>query len=197
MTEIIKEEYKFHIFKGKIYRKGHPEYDVKKHQYATTSYPAKQMSPFLLVYPTNVVDIACVLKLAKELKKNVVARSGGHQYSGLSSGGDGTIVLSMDAFTGVHKNADGLIEIGPCTPLKEASKNLQKLKVSIPHGECPLVNVGGHAQTGGYGIFIHSFGLCLDYIEAFEIVLASGEFKKVVRPKVGVPLQTQEERDNF
>lgn len=155
------------------------------------------MSPFLLAYPANVGDIACLLKLAKELGKNVVARSGGHQYSGLSSGGDGTIVLSMDSFTGVHKNADGLIEIGPCTPLKEASKNLQHFKVSIPHGECPLVNVGGHAQTGGYGIFIHSFGLCLDYIEAFEIVLANGEFKKVVRPKVGVPLQTQEEKDNF
>lgn len=122
VTEIIKQEYKqLHIFKGKIYRKGHPEYDAKKYQYATSSYPAEQMSPFLLAYPATHEDIACVLKLAKELKKNVVARSGGHQYSGLSSGGDGTIVLSMDAFTGVHKNADGLIEIGPCTPLKIAS----------------------------------------------------------------------------
>lgn len=193
MTETIKAEYKqLHPFCGKIYRKGHAEYDEKRQQYATSSYPVDQMSPFLLSYPANVDDIACILKLAKELKKNVVARSGGHQYSGLSSGGDGTIVLSMDAFSGVHKNNDsGLIEIGPCTPLKEASKGLQSLKASIPHGECPLVNVGGHAQTGGYGIFIHSFGLCLDYIEAFEIVLASGEFKKVVRPKVGVPLVTQ------
>lgn len=89
----------------------------------------------------------------------------------------------MDNFNSVTKNEDtGLIEVGPCVPLKKLSKKLQEFKVSIPHGECPLVNVGGHAQTGGFGHIIHSFGLCLDYIQKFDIVLADGSSRTVERP---------------
>ena len=89
----------------------------------------------------------------------------------------------MDNFSAVKKNAEGLIEVGPCVPLRVLSANLQKFKVSIPHGECPFVNVGGHAQTGGFGHILHSFGLCLDYIQKFDIVLADGTSRTVERPE--------------
>lgn len=52
----------------------------------------------------------------------------------------------------------------------------------LPHGRCPLVNVGGHAQTGGYGPFLRSFGIFLDFVVGFEIVLANGELKRVNKP---------------
>lgn len=55
-------------------------------------------------------------------------------------------------------------------------------KLSFPHGVCPTVNVGGHGQTGGYGHFTRSFGVLVDYIQAFEIVLANGTHKRVNRP---------------
>jgi hypothetical protein len=45
------------------------------------------------------------------------------------------------------------------------------MKISIPHGQCFLVNIGGHAQTGGWGNFLRGFGLCTDYVEAFDIIL--------------------------
>lgn len=44
------------------------------------------------------------------------------------------------------------------------------------------MNIGGHGQTGGYGYFMRSFGLFIDHIMAFEIVLADGTHKKVTRP---------------
>lgn len=138
------------------------------------------MTPYLIAYPEDKNDIAEMLRHARELKKNVVARSGGHQYSGLSSGGDNTIVLSMDNFSSVTKKNE-LIEVGPCVSLKKLSQKLQDFKVSIPHGECPFVNIGGHAQTGGFGHIIHSFGLCLDYIQKFDIVLADGSERTVER----------------
>lgn len=83
------------------------------------------MSPFLIAYPADIDDIVLILRYAKDQEKSVVARSGGHQYSGLSSGGDGTIVISMNSFNGVTMNALGLIEIGPCVSLRVASKHFQ------------------------------------------------------------------------
>ena len=82
---------------------------------------------------------------------------------------------------------DGLVEVEPCVPLKNASKFFRDNKISVPHGVCPLVNIGGHGQTGGYGHFTRTFGLLIDYVEAFDIVLADGTFKKVNRPTAQNP----------
>ena len=56
------------------------------------------MQPFYLAYPEDIDDIKVMIEMARILCKKIVARSGGHQYSGLSSGGIDTIVLSLDAF---------------------------------------------------------------------------------------------------
>lgn len=118
----------------------------------------------MLVQPTNISDIQIIIKFAKLSKKFIVVRSGGHQYSGTSSGGDETIVVSLNSFNDLKHNNEGIIEIGPCNPLKDVSKQLRDWGFSVPHGVCPLVNIGGHAQTGGYGHFTRSFGLLIDYV---------------------------------
>jgi FAD/FMN-containing dehydrogenase len=82
------------------------------------------MSPFLFAYPIDNDDIKTMLRYAKTINKKVVARSGGHQYSGLSSGGDGTIVISMNNFNCISENAKNWIEIGPCVSLKRLSDYL-------------------------------------------------------------------------
>lgn len=149
------------------------------------------MSPFMLVEPLNIVDIQIVLRFAKLMNKKVVVRSGGHQYSGTSSGGNDTIVISLNSFNDVKMSNKGLIEIGPCNALKDVSKLLRDWGVSLPHGVCPLVNIGGHGQTGGYGHFTRSFGLLIDYIQGFDIVLPDGTFKTIWRPTVA---NTEEEK---
>ena len=66
--------------------------------------------------------------------------------------------------------------------MKDVSKFLHSNKITIPHGECPLVNVGGHCQTGGYGHLLRCFGIFADYCEGFDIVLSDGELKHIKKP---------------
>ena len=49
------------------------------------------------------------------------------------------------------------------------------MQMFIPHGQCINVHMGGHVQTGGYGMISQAMGLMSDYVQAFEIVLANGK----------------------
>jgi FAD binding domain len=63
------------------------------------------------------------------------------------------------------------VTVAPRTRLRSISQFLLDSKLTIPHGECPLVGIGGHVQTGGYGHQLRGLGLCLDYVYSFDIVV--------------------------
>lgn len=180
-------------FKGEVFQADDPNYFSKAKVYATTSYPAENLTPLMVAYPLDAADIAAAINYARSKNLHIVARSGGHQYSGKSSGGQKTIVLSMDAFN--HLNISGNIaEVGPAVKLTMLAARFKQAQVTIPHGECPMVAIGGHAQTGGYGHLVRNFGLALDYVEAFDIVLADGSLRTVTRPVNGSLPSSDEEK---
>lgn len=144
-------------------------YDEFAHPYAASSYPPSESTPFLVMIPKTAEAVAKAVATAAALKKKVVAQSGGHQYSAKSTGGQDTIVVVMKEFHKITFTADKkMATVGVGTPLKQLSKTLSDNKLAVPHGECPYVNVGGHAQTGGFGHIMRSFGLFQDYIHSFK-----------------------------
>merc|ERR1711935_782915 len=64
---------------------------------------------------------------------------------------------------------------------KPAMGSNEFLGVTVPHGECPGVGIGGHAQTGGAGHIARNFGYCIDYVYGFTIVTADGSIREVNR----------------
>ncbi|CAM9964008.1 unnamed protein product [Ectocarpus sp. 12 AP-2014] len=166
-------------FGGEVFDKTDKEYENKTTQYATTSYTnekdRERMHPFVIGYPENKADVVAFVKYAIDKGKKVVARSGGHQYCGLSSGGEDTMLLSMDLLHDVTvfdaPQQKVMARLGPGARLTNLAAELTKNGVTIPHGECPEVCIGGHVQTGGFGHLLRSYGLALDHVNSFEIVL--------------------------
>jgi FAD/FMN-containing dehydrogenase len=179
-------------FSGSVHIPSDLLYERYATQYATSSYKKEDMSPFMVAYPRDVADVRAAITFARARHKRLVARSGGHQYSGTSSGGDGTIVLSMDRFDRITRVSGNVFDVGPAVPLTRLARYLAGQGVTIPHGECPLVCIGGHAQTGGFGHLLRGFGLTLDYVRAFTIVLADGSVRTVQRP-AGAPATDDDE----
>ena len=125
------------------------------------------------------------IRYAVKNAKKVQARSGGHQYCGLSSGGEDTILLSMDLYSNIdvsEANGKSYATVGAGALLTNIAAKFNEEGVTIPHGECPRVAIGGHAQTGGFGHFLRSYGLALDHVYRFDIYQADGTLVTVDRP---------------
>lgn len=45
---------------------------------------------------------------------------------------------------------------------------------AMPHGVCPFVGVGGHIGLGGFGYAGRMWGLSVDNVIGYDVVLANG-----------------------
>lgn len=171
-----------------FYRDESKEYMAHAYQYGTTSHKTTAMKPAAVIYPANVDDIIAAVKHAKERGIGVAVRTGGHQYRGAcSTSGDniqldvsGTFKSEDDYHYDVSKN---LLHIGISFSLLEMNNRLREEGMFLPHGQCVHVYLGGHVLTGGYGMLTRAFGLLSDYVEGFDIVLASGDHARVWKPE--------------
>lgn len=98
-----------------------------------------------------------------------------------------TILLSMDLYHDIsvslgEKDGKSYATVDAGARLTNIAAAFNNAGVTIPHGECPLVAIGGHVQTGGYGHFLRSYGLALDHVYAFKIYGSDGTLVTVSRP---------------
>ena len=90
-----------------------------------------------------------------------------------------------------------LLRTGISWSLVEFTTMLRNMRLFMPHGQCLNVHIGGHAQTGGYGMIIRAFGLLSDQIEGLEMVMADGQLKKIWKPKFSTSVYGNEGLVNF
>ena len=156
------------------------------------------MQPAFIIYPATEADIVLAIRYAAEAGIAIAVRSGGHAYHGGSSTGGRNIQLDTTQCTHCKvwhfDEKSRQLTIGTGWKLGEVEQNLQNNYLGFQtkgyffaHGNCAGVGVGGHLHTGGYAMQTRSFGLFIDYIEAFRIITADGLVRDIRKPSASAP----------
>lgn len=177
-------------FSGTIYVRdqvpGSP-YDLHCYQYAETSASdPTAMRPALIAYASSLSDIQAAVVYAYAQRLAVAVRTGGHQYSGFSSTSGQNMILDVsETFTDPtndfsYNPTTNELRVGVSFSLEELTGALAEMNLFLPHGSCKNVRIGGHVQTGGYGMQQRAFGLFADYVTAIELVVATPWKEEVI-----------------
>ncbi len=189
-------------FKGAVYGRGDEGFSSRAYQYATTSYNRNgSMNPAFILYAQNDSDVISAIQLAQQHTIAIAVRTGGHQYCGASSTSGKNIQLDLSkTYTTVEwedpeANDHTVVTFGVSTALGVLNSTLKAYRRFVPTGQCSYVNVGGHAQTGGYGTSARGFGLFADHIQKLRIITADKqppEFRWIHRHS-----ESEEEKELF
>ncbi|KAM0915700.1 hypothetical protein ACQ4PT_010661 [Festuca glaucescens] len=145
---------------------------------------ARTPRPSLLVTPRTVAEVRASVACCKAHGLTVRARSGGHDYEGLSyralrpSGDHRFAVVDVAALRAVRVDAPRRVaRAQPGVTLGElyyAAAEGSGGALGFPAGICPTVCVGGHLSGGGFGPMMRSHGLAADNVVDAELVDAEG-----------------------
>lgn len=135
-------------------------------------------TPAVIVLPTITQHIIDAVLCATESSIKVQAKSGGHSYASFSSGGQiGAMVIDLESFQQITVGAGGVAQIGGGVRLGDMALGIfNQSQRPLTHGTCPGVGIGGHASHGAFSLDSRMWGLTLDTIVGFDVVLANGSF---------------------
>jgi hypothetical protein len=132
-----------------------------------------KLSPGIIAYCNNEQHIVNVINFAKNCDYKVTVRSGGHSYTGESScSSSKCIQIDLSEMNNIEVN-NNIIKVESGVKVRQLINKLILHKISVPHGACKNVGIGGNYQTSASGIFKTSYGSGLDYILNFKIVLSN------------------------
>lgn len=182
-------------FEGRWFVIGDDEYPQKRLQYATTSFEEAEVSPRIILYPAGEPDIQKAIGLCRKLGMAIAVRTGGHQYCGFSSTSPANMQIDLSETFPLYQYdaANNVLRCGVSQSLGDWAEKNHQNGIYLPMGMCAHVHLGGHVHTGGWGMVARSHGILADHVLAFDIILASGEKERIVRPEAG---KTSEHNDD-
>ncbi|ORY84716.1 glucooligosaccharide oxidase [Leucosporidium creatinivorum] len=138
-----------------------------------------QRFPAAVVFPKSIEAVSSAVKCGNELGIAVVARGGGHSYASYGLGAtNGALMIDLSSLHSIVVDSDGQAHVGGGARLGDTALALNAKGRAMSHGVCPWVGIGGHAAFGGYGPSSRKWGLTLDNIVAYDVVLADGTIKQ-------------------
>ena len=132
--------------------------------------------PAAVVRPTTEAEVVDAVRLARERGWQVAVRSGGHSWAQWSVRDDALVIdlgllkdLAYDESTQVVSAGPAVRGGSELGPFLEARGRF------FPGGHCPTVGIGGFLLQGGQGWNARGWGWAAEYVEAVDVVTASGE----------------------
>ncbi|TDL17542.1 FAD-binding domain-containing protein [Rickenella mellea] len=156
---------------------GSPQYTADNAHYAVSSIQNSTCS----IEPNTPQDVAEILRIVgrDDVRAPFAIKSGGHAYNIGQSSTTG-IQLSLVKFNTVSYNpSTKTATIGTGLTWDQVYKQLEPIGVMVTGGRIPGIGVGGFSLGGGYSWKTDQFGLCVDTIVSFDVVLPSGQFTRV------------------
>uniref|UniRef100_A0A0D9WR33 FAD-binding PCMH-type domain-containing protein n=1 Tax=Leersia perrieri TaxID=77586 RepID=A0A0D9WR33_9ORYZ len=138
--------------------------------------------PLCIVTPTDASHVQAAVRCGRAEGVRLRARSGGHDYEGLSfrSARGGEVFAVVDV--GARLRAVN-VSVDDATAWVESGATLGDLyyavakaspELAFPAGVCPTIGVGGHFTGGGISIMSREYGLSVDNILDAKLVNAHG-----------------------
>jgi FAD binding domain/Berberine and berberine like len=128
-------------------------------------------TPAYIQVVQNASQVVQTVQVARNARRRITVRGGGHCCENFSSGNDGGVIIDLSGMQGVSQAPSGRVCVEGGATLWNVYETLYKnWNLTIPGGSCYSVGVGGHVAGGGYGLLSRQFGLVVDYLAAVDVV---------------------------
>ncbi|KAH9017326.1 FAD dependent oxidoreductase [Lactarius deliciosus] len=131
------------------------------------------------VEPGSAADVSVVLRILGSTRTPFAVKGGGHAYNlGFSS--TSGVQISMTRFNNIElNNATGTVDAGSGVTLDQVYAALDSTGVNIVGGRIPTVGISGLTLGGGYAFMSNQYGLTIDNMAGYELVLPNGTITNV------------------
>lgn len=133
-----------------------------------------------VIRPANTTQVARVLSILNSLDTKFSIRSGGHkQNPGYGSIGESGVLVSLANLNTLYLSKDKTsIKVGSGNRWQSVYDYLVPQGLVAIGGRVGIVGVGGFMLGGGLSYHSNQYGLAMDNVKSFEVVLASGRVVK-------------------
>ncbi|MCY3675272.1 MAG: FAD-binding protein [Paracoccaceae bacterium] len=109
---------------------------------------------------------------------------GGHCYEDFVYNANTKAVIDITGINSINFSGTKLIVGAGNTNWDSIKALFKRYGKQLPGGSCYSVGLGGHITGGGYGLSSRAFGLTVDWVSGFEVVINDGtDFKTITATK--------------
>ncbi|CAN0829026.1 Tetrahydroberberine oxidase [Linum grandiflorum] len=135
--------------------------------------------PLFIIRPSNISHVGFVVICARSHGVQLLVRSGGHDYEGLSYVSPRPFVVldfaSLSAMNVDPVARSAWVESGATVGQLYYEIGRASSTLAFPAGICPTVGVGGHFSGGGYGTLLRYAGLAANHVTDVLVVDSNGQ----------------------
>ncbi|KAH9033401.1 FAD-binding domain-containing protein, partial [Lactarius pseudohatsudake] len=131
------------------------------------------------VEPGSTADVSVILRILGSSRTPFAVKGGGHAFNPGFSSSSG-VQISMTRFSNIElNNSTATVDVGSGVTWDQVYAVLDSTGVNIVGGRIPTVGISGLTLGGGYAFMSNQYGLTIDNMERYELVLPNGTITNV------------------